>query len=99
MHGTVGRDSSLMWWSMANGTEQLQGATRDPAISVPAGDPGLTSAPAEASAAGIDLSLKELERRHIEQVVADSQTLVEAAARLGIDTATLWRKRKRYGMK
>jgi len=44
------------------------------------------------------LSLEELERRHIERVVADSRTLEEAAARLGVNATTLWRKRKRYRM-
>jgi DNA-binding NtrC family response regulator len=42
-------------------------------------------------------SLEDLERRRIAQVLADSTTLEEAAARLGINTTTLWRKRKRYG--
>ena len=44
------------------------------------------------------LSLEELERRHIVQVLAESATLEEAAARLGINPTTLWRKRKRYGI-
>jgi two-component system, NtrC family, response regulator AlgB len=44
------------------------------------------------------VSLEELERRHIQQVLADSATLEEAAARLGINPTTLWRKRKRYGI-
>jgi two-component system, NtrC family, response regulator AlgB len=44
------------------------------------------------------LSLEELERRHIQQVLADSATLEDAAARLGINPTTLWRKRKRYGL-
>jgi two-component system, NtrC family, response regulator AlgB len=44
------------------------------------------------------LSLEELERRHIERVVADSRTLEEAATRLGVNATTLWRKRKRYRM-
>jgi NtrC-family two-component system response regulator AlgB len=43
-------------------------------------------------------SLEDLERRHIQQVLADSATLEEAAARLGINPTTLWRKRKRYGI-
>jgi two-component system, NtrC family, response regulator AlgB len=42
------------------------------------------------------LSLEELERYHIQQVLADSPTLEDAAARLGINPTTLWRKRKRY---
>jgi NtrC-family two-component system response regulator AlgB len=43
-------------------------------------------------------SLDDIERRHIQQVLADSATLEEAAARLGINSTTLWRKRKRYGI-
>ena len=50
------------------------------------------------SATEEELSLKDLERRRIEQVMAGSPTLDAAAARLGIDPVTLWRKRKRYGM-
>jgi len=50
----------------------------------------------ETRAADGDLSLKDLERRRIEQVLSESPTLSVAAARLGIDPATLWRKRKRY---
>jgi NtrC-family two-component system response regulator AlgB len=42
------------------------------------------------------LSLEELERQHIERVLACSETLEEAATRLGINPTTLWRKRKRY---
>jgi NtrC-family two-component system response regulator AlgB len=47
---------------------------------------------------GVDASLDELERSHIIQVLAESATLEEAAARLGINPTTLWRKRKRYGI-
>jgi NtrC-family two-component system response regulator AlgB len=56
--------------------------------------PGATS-PAAADAT---LSLENLERQHIVRVLADSTTLEEAAARLGINPTTLWRKRKRYGL-
>ena len=59
----------------------------------------LAPAPAAAPATPpTDLSLEELERRHIQQVLGDSTTLEEAAARLGINATTLWRKRKRYGL-
>jgi two-component system, NtrC family, response regulator AlgB len=49
-----------------------------------------------ASTPASTLSLEELEQRHIEQVLAESETLEEAATRLGINPTTLWRKRKRY---
>ena len=41
-------------------------------------------------------SLEEVERLHIERVMAETATLEEAADILGINTSTLWRKRKRY---
>jgi NtrC-family two-component system response regulator AlgB len=39
-----------------------------------------------------------VERAYVQQVLAKSATLGEAAKRLGIDMATLWRKRKRWGL-
>jgi NtrC-family two-component system response regulator AlgB len=41
-------------------------------------------------------TLDELERAHISAIVAQSKTMEEAAAVLGIDDSTLWRKRKKY---
>jgi NtrC-family two-component system response regulator AlgB len=41
-------------------------------------------------------SLDEIEREHIVRALADSETLEDAAMRLGIDVSTLRRKRKRY---
>jgi NtrC-family two-component system response regulator AlgB len=58
----------------------------------------LAPAPSAAGAAPPSSSLEEVERHHIEQVLAESETLEEAAARLGINPTTLWRKRKRYGI-
>jgi len=43
-------------------------------------------------------SLEGLERAHIAQVLQESATLEQAAARLGIGVTTLWRKRKRWGI-
>jgi DNA-binding NtrC family response regulator len=54
--------------------------------------------PAAAPAGESPGSLEDLERRHIQQVLAEAATLEEAAARLGINPTTLWRKRKRYGI-
>jgi NtrC-family two-component system response regulator AlgB len=55
----------------------------------------LAAASSAASSAG---SLEELERQHIARVLAQSATLEEAAATLGINVTTLWRKRRRYGI-
>ena len=45
-----------------------------------------------------DVSLEELEKQHIQQVLATATTLEEAASNLGINLSTLWRKRRRYGL-
>lgn len=44
------------------------------------------------------LSLEEVEKRHIRLVLQQTRDYDEAAHVLGIDPATLWRKRKRYGL-
>jgi two-component system, NtrC family, response regulator AlgB len=41
-------------------------------------------------------TLRELERNHIARVLATSATVEQAAATLGINSSTLWRKRKLY---
>jgi NtrC-family two-component system response regulator AlgB len=60
---------------------------------VAAAVPGSSSGP---TGLGGDLSLDDLEREHIKRVLARTRTMEEAASILGIDTSTLWRKRKRY---
>jgi NtrC-family two-component system response regulator AlgB len=47
---------------------------------------------------GAPFSLEELERLHIQSVLARSDTLDAAAKTLGIDSSTLYRKRKAYGV-
>ena len=44
------------------------------------------------------LSLNEMEHQHIIKVLRIAKDLDEAASILGIDPATLWRKRKKYGL-
>lgn len=48
---------------------------------------------------GAAVSLEEVEREHIEAVIRNTQSLGEAADVLKIDPATLYRKRKRWGLK
>jgi len=57
-----------------------------------------TDSPLASARAGQAASLEAVEREHIARVLAESATLEEAAATLGINVTTLWRKRKRYGI-
>jgi NtrC-family two-component system response regulator AlgB len=47
---------------------------------------------------GDSVALAKIEETHIRRVLATSPSLQEAADVLGIDQATLWRKRKAYGI-
>ena len=44
------------------------------------------------------IDLKAMEAEHIRRVIRVSASLDEAAETLGIDPATLWRKRRKYGL-
>jgi NtrC-family two-component system response regulator AlgB len=47
---------------------------------------------------GDNLTLAEIEELHIKKILSESSSLHEAAKTLGIDQATLWRRRKSYGI-
>jgi NtrC-family two-component system response regulator AlgB len=47
---------------------------------------------------GDPLPLSVIEENHIRRVLADAKSLQDAADILGIDQATLWRKRKQFGI-
>ena len=55
-------------------------------------------APSSTVRVGAPMSLEELEKAHIAAVLASSSTLDMAARTLGIDTSTLYRKRKQYNL-
>lgn len=67
---------------------------------------GLTELPAQIGATlppnvmdvGGAVTLEQLEEEHIRRILAKTPVLEDAAAILGIDTSTLYRKRKRYGL-
>lgn len=44
------------------------------------------------------VSLEKIEESHVRKVLAATQSMEEAAKILGIDTVTLWRKRKKFGL-
>jgi NtrC-family two-component system response regulator AlgB len=44
------------------------------------------------------MSLEDIEQQHIIKVLRIAKDFDEAASILGIDPATLWRKRKKYGL-
>ncbi len=44
------------------------------------------------------MTLEQLEAEHIRRILTLTETIEEAAAKLGIDPSTLYRKRKRYGI-
>jgi NtrC-family two-component system response regulator AlgB len=60
--------------------------------------PGALSRTGDASAVGSLVSLEKVEEEHIRRVLAATKSLQEAAEVLGIDQATLWRRRKQYGI-
>ncbi len=47
---------------------------------------------------GYEVSLKQLEEEHIRRILARETNMERAALTLGIDTATLYRKRKKLGL-
>jgi NtrC-family two-component system response regulator AlgB len=47
---------------------------------------------------GEGVTLDQLEADHIRRILGSAPSLEEAAATLGIDASTLYRKRKRYGL-
>jgi NtrC-family two-component system response regulator AlgB len=47
---------------------------------------------------GDPVSLVALEEIHIKKILEKSKSIQEAAVILGINQATLWRKRKQYGI-
>jgi len=49
-------------------------------------------------ALGTEVTLEAVEREHIARIIARAPTLEAAARMLGIDSTTLQRKRKRYGL-
>jgi NtrC-family two-component system response regulator AlgB len=60
----------------------------------------LLSAPPRPSTPGIGdpIPLEQLEEQHIRAILSTTASIDEAAKVLGMDTVTLWRRRKKYGI-
>jgi transcriptional regulator with XRE-family HTH domain len=71
---------------------QLAGTEPLPSAAVALGDTDTTVA------VGAAVTLEQLETKHIRSILLCTSSLEEAAAVLGIDSSTLYRKRKRYGV-
>ncbi|MBI3541983.1 MAG: sigma-54-dependent Fis family transcriptional regulator [Deltaproteobacteria bacterium] len=61
-------------------------------------DPGTLVPPQANLTSQANMSLEDLERQYIQETLARSATLEEAASILGINLSTLWRKRRRYSL-
>ncbi len=83
---------------------ELSNAIERAVILCPADRVGLECLPANLTPGGTEVkigdpvSLDRIEESHIRRVLANTKSLQEAAAVLGIDQATLWRRRKEYGI-
>jgi NtrC-family two-component system response regulator AlgB len=98
-------EQAMLAYPWPGNLRQLRNAVERAVILAPArvleaGDLGLPAAAelARVPALGDEVSLEEIEREHIAQVVARAPSFEAAARTLGIDVTTLQRKRKRYGL-
>lgn len=95
---------ALMRHSWPGNIRELRNVVERATILCPAPRIGVEYLPdtlAETPAApriGDSITLQQVEEQHIRRVLAVSKNLQDAADTLGIDQATLWRKRKQYGI-
>ncbi|MCU0560127.1 MAG: sigma-54 dependent transcriptional regulator [Desulfobacterales bacterium] len=72
--------------------------SQEPVLGIASLPPHIANYKISAGSAEPFENLAEMEKRHIQNVILHSPSLEEAAKRLGIDPATLWRKRKKYSL-
>ena len=103
---TISTDAerALCNYAWPGNVRELRNAMERATILFPSLALGLEALPArinpharETARLGGDFTLDQVERDHIERIVGRTPTLDDAAKILGIDSSTLYRKRKRYG--
>jgi NtrC-family two-component system response regulator AlgB len=95
--------AALRDYNWPGNIRELRNVIERAVILSPTGRIGLENLPtifhkplAPAENVGDFVSLDKLEEMHIRQVLAKTTSLEDAAQILGIDLATLWRRRKKY---
>lgn len=96
--------AALAGYGWPGNVRELSNTIERAAILCPSDRIGLECLPASLHPQGAEVrlgdhvSLEKIEEMHIRRVLAGSRSLQEAAGILGIDLATLWRRRKKYGV-
>jgi two-component system, NtrC family, response regulator AlgB len=97
-------ESALVAYAWPGNIRELRNAIERAAILAPGDRIGpelfperIVGAAARGPYLGGDFTFDEIEREHMLRVLASHAKVEEAARVLGIDTSTLWRKRKRTG--
>jgi NtrC-family two-component system response regulator AlgB len=97
-------EQAIMSYSWPGNLRELRNVCERAAILCATDRVGLEHLPAKfqapdlTSRLGDHVSLSRIEEEHIRRVLASTRSLQEAAEVLGIDQATLWRRRKQYGI-
>jgi NtrC-family two-component system response regulator AlgB len=103
LHFSAAAEKALQAYSWPGNIRELRNAIERAAILWPADTIEPEAFPEKISAekgARVSLggphSLEEIEHEHIIRVLSYASSMEQAAAILGIDTSTLWRKRRKY---
>jgi NtrC-family two-component system response regulator AlgB len=96
-------EAAIVGHSWPGNLRELRNTMERAAILAPGTQVGVESLPERIVATSLaapflggDFAVEDIEREHILRVVERHQRLDEAARVLGMDTSTLWRKRKKY---
>jgi two-component system, NtrC family, response regulator AlgB len=96
-------ENALLGYAWPGNVRELRNAIERSIILFPARSIPIDALPdriaahtSTAARLGGDYTVDQIEREHIERVIARAPTLEDAAAVLGLDVSTLYRKRKKY---